>query len=319
MNEFTTSNAEIFCEYAGGEVSKWNELKTLSVKHIILGETRLTYAYPNNGDVTLFFLFEHEKFNRKFLSTQFPTYFDLVELPENNPRFSKFLIQYRLNKEKEQSVIQLFTKQKEKYGIEFCEDSITSNLFEILQKLENSQKLSEQDINWLMSRKDLHSFLIRAIRVSNELSNNPWDLIKVSKLFRKHKKPQFALIITDKIQLNNNKEKSAVCTTRGAAYKDLSEYDKAITLAEKAIYFQPDSYYPYNLLGSIYYKKGLFQKGDEYYSKAIELGSSTEIQDAEIEFSLENEAEASVRATAAYLLNKDPQKYSWVRKYLINK
>ena len=140
MNEFTTTNAEIFCEYAGGKVSKWNELKTLSVKHKILGETRLTYAYPDNGEVTLFFMFKHEKFNRKFLSTQFPSYFELLELPENNSRFSEFLIQYGLKKEKEQAIIQFFTKLKVKYGLEFCEDPVSSYLFDILQKLELAAK-----------------------------------------------------------------------------------------------------------------------------------------------------------------------------------
>jgi len=98
--------------------------------------------------------------------------------------------------------------------------------------------------------------------------------------------------------------------------KILEEFDKAIVLAEKAIYFQPENYHSYNLLGSIYYQMGDFIKGDSFFERANVLGSPTDMRESESSLLLEGESEESRKAWLKYLLKKDPQKYRWTKNYL---
>jgi tetratricopeptide (TPR) repeat protein len=129
-------------------------------------------------------------------------------------------------------------KLKIKYDLSFREDKPSSFLFDILRRLDHGEELLEEDFIWLIEN-DLCGFLIKILDPLKKSATNAWYLIKSSRILRRMKKPNIALKITEKMQLQDNFQKSAVCTTRGAAFKDLEEFDKAIVLAEKAIYFQP--------------------------------------------------------------------------------
>jgi hypothetical protein len=51
-------------------------------------------------------------------------------------------------------------------------------------------------------------------------------------------------------KIKENKLKSALLTTRGGAFRDIEELDKAEKCARQAIEYQPNSHHPYTLNGS---------------------------------------------------------------------
>lgn len=78
----------------------------------------------------------------------------------------------------------------------------------------------------------------------------------------------------------------------------------------------PQSYYPYNLLGAVYYQQGLPEKGERYFDRARELGSSLNEEDEVIQSAIEKAGQAERAIVAEYLLRKDPTRYEWARYYL---
>jgi tetratricopeptide (TPR) repeat protein len=208
-----------------------------------------------------------------------------------------------------------FETLKKKYRIVSDNNQPTSPLFAILKRVDCHEKLSKKEIEWLINHHH-YIFSIQYLTERYERAKDPWDLISAASIYRKIKKPEKALELTNDCIPNDKKSKAAVCTTRGAAYKDLEDLEKARVLAEKAIEYQPDSFYPYNLLGGIYYKLGKPEEGDQYFVKAIELGSTSKAQENEIRNLLETESQEFIQRTVTYLLSKDPKKYRWATYYL---
>lgn len=109
--------------------------------------------------------------------------------------------------------------------------------------------------------------------------------------------------------------KSALLVTRGAAFRDLRQLDKAENCAIQAMESQPDNHQPYTLMGAICYDQGKYPDGDSWFEMAAERGAND--KDDEIERIVRMTKDKDKRRKVVeYLLSKDPKRYGWAKLYL---
>lgn len=243
-----------------------------------------------------------------------------------------------------------FVTLKSKYDVSAYKHKSPSNpLYAILQKLDKGERLEPTDVAWLeqnKTEKPSYSFYewpdarryeghqlfsgkifttyhqIEATFYEQEYqrTGNKWNLPNASSHWRKAYQPRQALKLTDNLDLDKikeNKLKSAILTTRGGAFRDIKELDKAEKCARQAIDYQPNSHHPYTLMGAICYERGQYSEGDYWFAEAIKHGASPRDQDAEIKRVVKNtKDENKRREVVEYLLKKDPQRYAWTNSYL---
>jgi hypothetical protein len=165
---------------------------------------------------------------------------------------------------------------------------------------------------------------IEALFYENEYTNtgNKWNLANASSHWRKAEKPKSALSVTDKLnfaKIKEDKLKSALLTTRGGAFRDLEELDQAENCAMQAIQYYPQSHHPYTLMGAICFERGQYGEGEKWFEEAIQRGASPRDQDAELKRIVSRNTKDSKKLweLIKYLLDKDSERYSWARRYLI--
>jgi tetratricopeptide (TPR) repeat protein len=106
-------------------------------------------------------------------------------------------------------------------------------------------------------------------------------------------------------------------TTRGGAFRDIEELDKAENCARQAIEYQPKSHHPYTLMGAICFERHQYLDGEYWFQEAIKRGANPRDMDYEIMRVVKNtKDENKRREVIEYLLKKDSQRYSWARNYL---
>lgn len=201
--------------------------------------------------------------------------------------------------------------------------------YKIMQQLERKERLDpvlvvqliEKDLLSPEGRIALAFHGLEALFFEQEYqrTGNQWNLPNASSHWRKADKPKQALKLTENLnfdKIKENKLKSALLTTRGGAFRDIRELDKAEKCALKAIEYQPSSHHPYTLMGAIYYERGEYLKGDYWFEEAIKRGASPSDQDAEIKRVVKNAKDENKRLEVVeYLLKKDPQRYAWAKSY----
>jgi tetratricopeptide (TPR) repeat protein len=224
-------------------------------------------------------------------------------------------------------------------------------LYAILQKLEKGERLEPTDVAWLEenrteARQPTYSYYgwqeeprsqgyrlfsgkifityhkIEATFYEQEYkrTGNKWNLPNASSHWRKADRPKQALKLTENLnfdKIKENKLKSAILTTRGGAFRDIGDLDKAEKCARQAIEYQPNSHHPYTLMGAICFERGEYSEGEYWFAEAIKRGASPRDQDAEIKRVVKNaKDENKRREVVEYLLKKDPQRYAWAKSYL---
>ncbi len=227
-----------------------------------------------------------------------------------------------------------FASLKSKYDVsDYKDKSPSSSLYAILQKLEKGQRLEPTEVAWLQENKTewrqlfsgkifitYHKIEATFYQQEYERTGNQWNLPNASSHWRKADRPKQALKLTENLKLEKikkNKLKSALLTTRGGAFRDIEELDKAEECARQAIEYQPNSHHPYTLMGAICYERSEYLKGDYWFAEAIKRGASPGEQDAEIKRVVKNaKDENKRREVVEYLLKKDPQRYAWAKSYL---
>ncbi len=245
-----------------------------------------------------------------------------------------------------------FATLKSKYDVSDYKDKSPSNpLCAILQKLEKGERLDPTDVAWLEenrteARQPTNSYYgwqeeprsqgyrlfsgkifityhkIEATFYEQEYkrTGNKWNLPNASSHWRKADRPKQALKLTENLnfdKIKENKLKSAILTTRGGAFRDIEELDKAEKCARQAIEYQPTSHHPYTLMGAICFERGEYSEGEYWFAEAIKRGASPRDQDAEIKRVVKNaKDENKRREVVEYLLKKDPQRYAWAKSYL---
>ena len=218
-----------------------------------------------------------------------------------------------------------------KYHVSHYQDkppSICSQLYAILKNLDKGKRLELIDVAWLTGEKLFYPeskifttyYQIEATFYEQEYkrTGNKWNLPSASSHWRSAKEPKHALTLTENLNFDNikeNKLKSALLTTRGGAFRDIDDLDEAETCARQAIKYQPSSHHPYTLMGAICFERGEYDEGNRWFNKAIKRGASPRDQDAEIKRVLKNADEEKRREVVEYLLEKDPVRYKWAKKY----
>ncbi|AFY42764.1 lipopolysaccharide assembly protein LapB [Nostoc sp. PCC 7107] len=219
---------------------------------------------------------------------------------------------------------------KRKYGL--IEPNLPMQPFyEIMLKLEKKERLDIVLVTQLIEQNMLSRegkiatahYRLEAEFYEQEImrTGNNWNIPNASSYWRKANEPEQALRVTD-LDLNKvkeNKLKSAILVTRGGAFRDMNNLDKAEKCAKKAIDFHSDSYQPYTLLGAIYFSCGDRDKSNYYFEEAIKRGAKPEDIDDEIKRVFRNTKNEEQRHEAAtYLLKKDLRRYAWAKSYLKN-
>jgi hypothetical protein len=245
-----------------------------------------------------------------------PADFDLLALPVPAPE-----------PEGETASRQHFVALKRKYKVEsFKDTSPLSPLYKILLKIESSERLNDANLSWLKLNRLGGPIRIYARREAVECENrfkatgDRWEAVKASRFWRMAKQPTKALAVTkgltDGLGAGDSKLKSAILTTRGGAFRDQRQLGDAEACGQEAIQLDQQSFYPYTLLGAVYYQKGDPQRGDEFFAAAEKLGAKPEVRDRDIRRAVSQAGEDERQIVAQYLLEKDPARYRWARKYL---
>ncbi|WP_199301078.1 hypothetical protein [Trichocoleus sp. FACHB-90] len=201
--------------------------------------------------------------------------------------------------------------------------------YTIMQKLEREERLDPIMIVRLIEEELLsrhgkiakaHSRL-EALFYEQEFkrTGNKWNLPNASSHWRKADEPQAALQVTNNLDfgtIKENKLKSALLTTRGGAFRDIDNLDKAEDCARKAIEYQPGSHHPYTLMGAICYERDQYSEGDYWFNEAIKRGAEPGDIDDEIKHVVKNtKNDDKRREVVEYLLKKDPVRYAWAKSY----
>jgi len=224
-----------------------------------------------------------------------------------------------------------FTSLRAKYNVsDYNDKSPSSNLYLILKKLDKQERLEATDVAWLTENKLLYPnekitieyHRLEAIFYEQEFqrTKNEWNLPSASSHWRKADESQTALKLTDNLdwdRVKDKKLKSALLTTRGGAYRDIQQLNKAEKCAKGAIEYQPDSHHPYTLMGAICYERGQYLEGDSWFNEAIKRGANPRDMDSEIKRVVKNaKNENKRREVVEFLLKKDPSRYAWAKAYL---
>ena len=221
-------------------------------------------------------------------------------------------------KKKEKAALEEFDDLKKKYNVFEKKFSIVSQMNSILLKMESGEPLNDEDIKYLNDKKCENVTATYFFRSFNK-DGDIWKLIKACSCLRRCDKPEKVIEITNTaLGKGGIKDKalSALLTTRGGAYRDLGENLRAKQCAHDAIRKNQANFYPYNLLGAIYYALGEYHKGDAYFDKAQKCGANSRSQEKEIISVLKGAQKNERNRIAEYLLNKDPKKYNWITKYI---
>jgi len=224
----------------------------------------------------------------------------------------------------------LFMALKAKYGVlNYHNQSAQSPLYHILQKLEQKERLNDDNIVWLkgedLFRPEKNIFTrhyeLEAILAEQEhqRTKNKWFLVNASSYWRKAEEPEKALHLTEQIDFTKIKEaklKQALLTTRGGALRDIDNLISAENCALKAIGFWSKSHNPYTLLGAICYATGRYDEGHRWFEEARKRGATERDEDTEIKRILQKTKDKKkLQEFIAFLLSKDSVRYGWVNKY----
>jgi Flp pilus assembly protein TadD len=115
-------------------------------------------------------------------------------------------------------------------------------------------------------------------------------------------------------KLKNIKLKSALCTTHGGVKRDQGKSDEALALGEQAHQLTPKDFRPCTLLGAVNMEIGNHTLGESWYEKAIERGASEKSVDDDLRSIFMRAEHAKREELRAYLLRKDPYRYSWAKQ-----
>lgn len=211
---------------------------------------------------------------------------------------------------------------------QYIESEHFPKLMDILRRVDRGIRLNENDIVWLTIKDDEYGYYTTELREryhENEAefyagefkkSKDPWLAVNASSHYRKCQKARTADSMLSAItvsRLKNNKLKSALCTTHGGVKRDLGKHDEALALGEQAHQLTPKDFRPCTLLGAVNMEIGNHTLGESWYEKAIERGASEKSVDADLRSIFMRAEPAKREELRAYLLRKDPYRYSWAR------
>ena len=215
------------------------------------------------------------------------------------------------------------------FGIKDGQYTIDCPLYNILQKLNSEQRLSDEDVIWLEGEKLLRPsnkiyiahHRLAALHFEEEFKRTKgyWNVVNASAHWRKADEPKTALKLTNNLQqlrtLKEGKLKSALFTTRGGALRDIEHLNDAESCALEAISHYSDSHNPYTLMGALCYDTRRYVEGDEWFEKAVKRGAKIKDQDAELKRILSKKKGKELQDIIDHLVKKDHERFMWVKQY----
>ena len=205
----------------------------------------------------------------------------------------------------------------QRYEIGWVEPDHMRRMMGILLGLERGCRISDDDVLWLTTneyfspelRRVFHRHEATFHRESFLSSKDPWHAVNASSHYRKAQMASEALRLLEEIDVDRQKDKhlkSALCTTKGGAKRDLGHFAEALALAEQAHAFDPSSFHPCTLLGALHYERGDYSTGDVWFAKAVERGAKMEAVDQELRSIFRRLGKEQKAALKRHLLNTDP-------------
>lgn len=214
---------------------------------------------------------------------------------------------------------------RQKYDLShFIERTDFPKLMNILRRVDNWIRLSEEEIVWL--RTEGEEYFTQELREGfhkNEAEFNagefkknkdPWYAVNASSHYRKCGEAKTADSILSTIDasfLKNLKLKSALYTTHGGVKRDLRKWDEALFLGEKAHLLTPQDFRPCTLLGAVNMEIGHYDLGQSWYEKAVKRGYSEKSVDDELRGIFMRSEKSKQEALREHLLKIDPNRFSW--------
>lgn len=221
-------------------------------------------------------------------------------------------------------------KLRASYGLSFyIEREHFPKLMNILRNVDRGLRLTENDIAWLTTKDYEYGYYTEELReryheneaefYANEFKKrkDPWLAVNASSHFRKCQRAAEADTMLRTIKTSKIKKKklrSALCTTHGGVKRDLLKHNEAINLGEQAHEITPKDFRPCTLLGAVNMEMGNHSLGEAWYEKAIERGASEKSVDDDLRSIIMRATPAKQKELRAYLLKKDPHRYSWAKK-----
>lgn len=221
--------------------------------------------------------------------------------------------------------IGLFEQLARKWHVPVRQFFPDNRVLDILVRLEKGRTLSGDDLALLAERgaPELADGLdrIRIKEIQYARTGDVGILATLSKEWRRLHRPERALEATGRVIGRDQKllvtvtndEEAILLTTRGGAYRDVGDRENARRCAQRSIALRPNHGYAYCLLGAIDVDEGAISSGEASFSECERL-SSTSDADA-----LRHSALRSSKYPAeyaAYLLDKDPVRFSWAERFL---
>ena len=221
---------------------------------------------------------------------------------------------------------------REKYGLSyFIEKKDFLKLMDILRRVDNGVRLSEEEVVWLSTERDesytgyfteelkkgFHKNEANFYRTEFEKTKDHWFAVNASSHYRKcnkSRKAESLLSSIDVHRLKNRKLKSALCTTHGGVKRDLGKWDEALIFGKQAHELTPQNFRPCTLVGAVYIETGHYDLGQTWYKKAVKRGYSEKSVDDELRGIFMRAEKSKKEALRVYLLSVDPERYKWTNK-----
>ena len=309
----TAENADVcklFVEYAQKDVRRWEEVVGTTAEHISPDRGLGTIVSVDNSLGFITVTVDYQDGRHRVLGRSFCENHSALYLAKKLQQALPVLVERERDKKK--LIAELF----DKFHIKNQTSTPLNTLIRILLTIHEGRILTEDDIGYLESKK---YFKALAIYFSDryKATGDCWKLSKASKYCRDADLPQDAIDLTAGIEhfSCNAKARSAVTTSRGAAFADIDEYEEAERCANAAINIE-ESYYAYNLLGRIFYKQTKLEEGDKAFERAVALGSELTMQDTIIRDTIKSQAPEIRGKIFRYLKQKDQKRFQWVNKYI---
>ncbi|MBF2005029.1 hypothetical protein ACF3DV_14675 [Chlorogloeopsis fritschii PCC 9212] len=199
-----------------------------------------------------------------------------------------------------------FTNLKSKYQATKHEDSSPSSLlYLILRKVDLGIELTDLELDWLTEHK-----LFETVKVIKQKQQHKVEELRKLESEFSHLKVQY------KVPKSWQDLKDYISSP---LYPILWKHNSEVEWLKNHQLtgsYQP-SYQPYTLMGAIYYDKGEYPKGDNWFAEAIKRGARSEDIDDEIKRVVRSTKDENKRQDAArYLISKDSQRYAWAKSYL---
>jgi len=218
---------------------------------------------------------------------------------------------------------------RDRFGIGFIETEHYPRAMRLLKQVASGNRLAPEDVAWLSTeavdcwsdalQQAWHRLEAEALTKAWEESRDPWDAVNASAHWRKADEPQRALEVTGAALAKagrSSKPRSALLTTRGGAMRDAGRLSEARTLGLEAHELTPaDDFRPCTLLGAVSMGLGDLVAGHEWYAKAEALGAERRAIDQDLRALLIRSEPDSRNRIRNYLLEQDPERFAWLRKW----